>query len=147
MANMHTKKQVGGGSVNNVAFTMHVCHINILLSISIFATYLQGANFSNSVFSPRATGTCFFLDDFLNLANFINYLLKKSFRHHHMRTFREEYRSITAELVNVSCVRQRSWCSSFLPSFLPFYFRVCAFSIQRTRLSRSLEQAITAAVR
>ena len=29
-----------------------------------------------------------------------------------------------------------------LPSFLPFYFRVCAFSIQRTRLSRSLEQAI-----
>ena len=27
-----------------------------------------------------------------------------------------------------------------LPSFLPFYFRVCAFSIQRTRLSRSLEQ-------
>ena len=28
-----------------------------------------------------------------------------------------------------------------LPSFLPFYFRVCAFSIQRTRLSRSLEQA------
>ena len=26
-------------------------------------------------------------------------------------------------------------------SFLPFYFRVCAFSIQRTRLSRSLEQA------
>ena len=27
-------------------------------------------------------------------------------------------------------------------SFLPFYFRVCAFSIQRTRLSRSLEQAI-----
>ena len=27
------------------------------------------------------------------------------------------------------------------PSFLPFYFRVCAFSIQRTRLSRSLEQA------
>ena len=29
-----------------------------------------------------------------------------------------------------------------LPSFLPFYFRVRAFSIQRTRLSRSLEQAI-----
>ena len=28
-----------------------------------------------------------------------------------------------------------------LPSFLPFYFRVCAFSIQRTRLSRNLEQA------
>ena len=28
-----------------------------------------------------------------------------------------------------------------LPSFLPFYFRVCAFSIQRTRLSRSLKQA------
>ena len=28
-----------------------------------------------------------------------------------------------------------------LPSLLPFYFRVCAFSIQRTRLSRSLEQA------
>ena len=28
-----------------------------------------------------------------------------------------------------------------LPSFLPFHFRVCAFSIQRTRLSRSLEQA------
>ena len=28
-----------------------------------------------------------------------------------------------------------------LPSFLPFYFRVCAFSIQQTRLSRSLEQA------
>ena len=28
-----------------------------------------------------------------------------------------------------------------LLSFLPFYFRVCAFSIQRTRLSRSLEQA------
>ena len=25
--------------------------------------------------------------------------------------------------------------------FLPFYFRVCLFSIQRTRLSRSLEQA------
>ena len=30
---------------------------------------------------------------------------------------------------------------SCLPSFLPFYFRVCLFSIQRTRLSRSLEQA------
>ena len=30
---------------------------------------------------------------------------------------------------------------SALPSFLPVYFRVCAFSIQRTRLSRSLEQA------
>ena len=29
-----------------------------------------------------------------------------------------------------------------LPSFLPFYFRVRAFSIQRTRLSRSLEQVI-----
>ena len=28
------------------------------------------------------------------------------------------------------------------PSFLPFYFSVCAFSIQRTQLSRSLEQAI-----
>ena len=28
-----------------------------------------------------------------------------------------------------------------LPSFLPFYLRVRAFSIQRTRLSRSLEQA------
>ena len=28
------------------------------------------------------------------------------------------------------------------PSFLTFYFRVRAFSIQRTRLSRSLEQAI-----
>ena len=27
------------------------------------------------------------------------------------------------------------------PSFLPFYFLACAFSIQRTRLSRSLEQA------
>ena len=26
-------------------------------------------------------------------------------------------------------------------SFLPFYFRVCAFPIQRTRLSRSLQQA------
>ena len=30
-----------------------------------------------------------------------------------------------------------------LPSFLQLYFRVCAFSIQRTRLSRSLEQART----
>ena len=29
-----------------------------------------------------------------------------------------------------------------LPSFLPFYFRVCAFLIQRTRLSWSLEQSI-----
>ena len=29
-----------------------------------------------------------------------------------------------------------------LPSFLPFNFRVCAFSIQRTRLSQSLEQAM-----
>ena len=28
-----------------------------------------------------------------------------------------------------------------LPSFLLFYFRVCAFSIQQTRLSRNLEQA------
>ena len=28
-----------------------------------------------------------------------------------------------------------------LPSFLPFYFRDCAFSIQQTRISRSLEQA------
>ena len=28
-----------------------------------------------------------------------------------------------------------------LPSFLTFYFHVCAFSIQRTRLSRNLEQA------
>ena len=31
--------------------------------------------------------------------------------------------------------------SPALPSFLPFYFRVCAFSIQRTQLSRSLVQA------
>ena len=30
-----------------------------------------------------------------------------------------------------------------LPTFLPFYFCVWAFSIQRTRLSRSLEQAIS----
>ena len=29
-----------------------------------------------------------------------------------------------------------------LPSFLTFYFRVRAFLMQRTRLSRSLEQAI-----
>ena len=29
-----------------------------------------------------------------------------------------------------------------LPSFLPFYFRLRAFSIQRARLSRSLEQAM-----
>ena len=29
----------------------------------------------------------------------------------------------------------------FSPSFLPFYFRVCPFSIQRTRLTPSLEQA------
>ena len=29
-----------------------------------------------------------------------------------------------------------------LPSFLPFYFRLRAFSIQRAQLSRSLEQAI-----
>ena len=28
-----------------------------------------------------------------------------------------------------------------LPSCLPFYFGVCAFSIQQTRISRSLEQA------
>ena len=28
-----------------------------------------------------------------------------------------------------------------LPSFLPFYFRVSAFSIQLTRTTRSLEQA------
>ena len=28
-----------------------------------------------------------------------------------------------------------------LPSFLPFYFRLRALSIQRTRLSRSLQQA------
>ena len=28
-----------------------------------------------------------------------------------------------------------------LPSFLPFYFRVRAFSIQQTQLSRSLKQA------
>ena len=31
-------------------------------------------------------------------------------------------------------------------SFLPFYFRVCAFSIQRTRLSWSLKQARCPAV-
>ena len=29
-----------------------------------------------------------------------------------------------------------------LPSFLPFYFHVCAFSIQQTRLSQSLQQDI-----
>ena len=28
-----------------------------------------------------------------------------------------------------------------LPSLLPFYFYVCAFSIQRSRISGSLEQA------
>ena len=28
-------------------------------------------------------------------------------------------------------------------SFLPFYFRVCAFSIQRTRLFQNLEQAMS----
>ena len=38
--------------------------------------------------------------------------------------------------------RKGKRAASALPSFLPFYFRVCAFSIQRTRLSRSLEQAI-----
>ena len=44
--------------------------------------------------------------------------------------------------------RAKSWrggkkekAAPSLPSFLPFYFRVCAFSMQRTRLSRSLEQA------
>ena len=31
--------------------------------------------------------------------------------------------------------------ASALPSFLPLYFRVRTFSVQRTRLSRSLEQA------
>ena len=31
--------------------------------------------------------------------------------------------------------------ASPLPSFPPFYFLVCAFSLQRTRLSRNLEQA------
>ena len=43
----------------------------------------------------------------------------------------------------------RSWYTSFngssgpaLPSFFPFYFRLRPFSIQRFRLSRSLEQAI-----
>ena len=35
---------------------------------------------------------------------------------------------------------------SWRGSFLLFHFRVCAFSIQRTRLSRSLEQAITKGV-
>ena len=28
-------------------------------------------------------------------------------------------------------------------SFLPFYFRVCAFPIQRTRLFQNLEQAMS----
>ena len=40
--------------------------------------------------------------------------------------------------INIACSRL---LDSALPRFLPFYFRVCAFSIQRTRLSRSLEQA------
>ena len=38
--------------------------------------------------------------------------------------------------------RSKKWLQA-LPSFLPFYFRVCAFSIQRTRISRSLEQTKT----
>ena len=37
--------------------------------------------------------------------------------------------------------RERASAAPALPSFLPFHFRVCTFSIQRTRLSRSLEQA------
>ena len=40
--------------------------------------------------------------------------------------------------INIACSRL---LDSALPRFLPFYFRVCAFSIQRTQLSRSLEQA------
>ena len=38
---------------------------------------------------------------------------------------------------------ERASAAAALPSFLRLYFRVCAFSIQRTRLSRSLEQANT----
>ena len=36
---------------------------------------------------------------------------------------------------------KRKGAAPSLPSFLPFYFRVRAFLIQRARLSRSLEQA------
>ena len=37
--------------------------------------------------------------------------------------------------------REKEAPAHALPSFLPFYFRVRAFSIQRPRLSKSLEQA------
>ena len=38
---------------------------------------------------------------------------------------------------------ERAYAAAALPSFLRLYFRVCAFSVQRTGLSRSLEQANT----
>ena len=37
--------------------------------------------------------------------------------------------------------KQKGWAAPSLPSFFPFYFRLRALSIQRTRLSRNLEQA------
>ena len=41
---------------------------------------------------------------------------------------------------------ERSSATLALPIFLPFYFHVCAFSIQWTRLFRSLKQAKVQAI-
>ena len=41
----------------------------------------------------------------------------------------------------VGGVKNRKRKAHFLPSFLPFYFRLRALSIQRAQLSRSLEHA------
>ena len=37
--------------------------------------------------------------------------------------------------------KQKGWAAPSLPSFFPFYFRLRALSIQRTRLPRNLKQA------
>ena len=50
MPHLHTKKQGVKNNMANVIFTMFA--INSLLSIYIFATYLQGANLCKSIFRP-----------------------------------------------------------------------------------------------
>ena len=53
MPHVHTQKQGVKNNMANVTFTMFA--INLLLSIYIFATYLQGANLCKSIFSPHVS--------------------------------------------------------------------------------------------
>ena len=53
MSHLRTKKQGVKNNMANVTFTMFA--MNSLLSIYIFATYLQGANLYKSIFSSHVS--------------------------------------------------------------------------------------------